>query len=138
MNRSSRKHVWSERGSATIEFAFSSIMFIFLAFATVEYGMIFNEQHAVTALAREGASLASRNLTSNGNMWAMLTLTEGTLGLKDNPGKYAIFLAQVNGSLGPGLDPVCTVTPAGNLSVGVVAPTQAGQCDLPNNLWLFP
>ena len=136
MNGSSGERVWSERGSATVEFAFTSVMFIFLAFGIVEYGMVFSEQHAVTALAREGASLASRNLTTNGNMLAMLTSTEGTLELNGNPQKYAIFLAQINGSLGPGLPPVCTVTAVGTLTgAGIAAPTPGGQCNLPNNLW---
>lgn len=136
MSRSSQHYLWSERGSATIEFAISSIIFIFLAFATVEYGMIYNERLAVTSLAREGASLASRNLTTNGNIMAMLTSTEGTLGLNNNPQKYSIFLAQVNGATALGNNPVCTVTATGTLSHPDISPPDPGaQCDLPNNLY---
>jgi len=136
MNRSSQNYLLSEQGSATIEFAVSSILFIFLAFATIEYGVLYSERHAVTSLAREGASLASRNLTTSGNMMAMLASTEGALGLNGNPAKYSIFLAQINGATALGNDPVCIVTTTGTLShPDISPPTPAGQCDLPNNLY---
>lgn len=138
-SKSRRSLLWSAQGSATIEFAVSSIIFMFLAFATVEYGMLYSERMAVTSLAREGASLASRNLATDGNVLAMLASTEGSLGLKGHPEKYAIFLAQINGSTGLGLDPVCTVTtPVGILSNADVIPLDpATQCDLPNNLYNY-
>jgi len=130
---------WSERGAATLEFAFTSIIFMFLAFATVEYGVMYSEQHAVTALAREGASLASRQLTTNGNMMAMLESTEGVLELNGNPEKYAIYLAQINGALALGSDPVCVVTPSnGTLTdPDISIPNPASQCGLPNNLYNY-
>lgn len=137
MNWSSKNHLWSEQGSATIEFAVSSILFMFLAFATVEYGVLYSQRLAVTQLAREGASLASRNLTTNGNMMAMLESTEGTLGLNGNPGKYAIFLAQINGATAAGNAPVCTVTSSnGTLShPDITVPAPVSNCDLPQNLY---
>jgi len=136
MKRLSRSPLGSERGSATVEFAFSSIIFIFLAFATVEYGMIFNERIAVTQLAREGASLASRNLTNNGNMLALLASTQGALGLQGNPQKYQIFLAQINGATALGNPPVCAVNATGTLAhPDIVAPDPGAQCGLPNNLY---
>ena len=96
-----------------------------------------SQRHAVTTLAREGASLASRNLTTNGNMMAMLESTEGALGLNGNPGKYAIFLAQINGATAVGNSPVCTVTTSnGTLShPDISVPTPASNCDLPQNLY---
>ncbi len=139
MNWSLRNHLWSEQGSATIEFAVSSILFMFLAFATIEYGVLYSERHAVTTLAREGASLASRNLTTNGNMMAMLESTEGALRLNGNPGKYSIFLAQINGATAAGNAPVCTVTTSnGTLShPDISAPDPGAQCDLPGNLYAY-
>ena len=135
MNRSSQ-NLWSERGSASVEFAFSSILFIFLAFAVVEYGSIFSQRMAVTQLAREGASLASRQLTTNGNTLAMLESTDGSLGLRGNPEKYRIFLAQIDGATALGNAPICTVTAVGTLTHGdIVAPDPGAQCALPNNLW---
>jgi len=110
MNRSPRNHIWSEQGSTTVEFAVSAILFMFLAFATVEYGVLYSERHAITSLAREGASLASRQLSTNGNIMAMLESTEGALGLNSHPEKYAIFLAQINGAAAIGNAPVCVVT----------------------------
>ena len=87
MNQSRRSLLWSAEGSDTIEFAASSVFFMFMAFATVEYGVLFSERTAVTSLAREGASLASRNITTNGNIMSMLASTDGTLGLKNHPEK---------------------------------------------------
>lgn len=138
MNQSRRFLLWSAQGSATIEFAVSSLLFMFLAFATVEYGVLFSERNAVTSLAREGASLASRELTTDANIMSLLSSTEGTLALKGHPEKYAIFLAKIVGSTGLGQPPQCTVTPIGTLTdPQISAPTQAGQCDLPNNLWNY-
>jgi hypothetical protein len=136
MNWSSKNHLWSEQGSVTIEFAVSSILFMFLAFATVEYGVLYSQRLGVTQLAREGASLASRNLTTNGNMMAMLQSTEGALGLNGHPEKYSLHLAQINGSVGLGLNPVCTVTSSGTLShADISVPAPASNCDLPQNLY---
>ena len=139
MNRSSNTQLWSERGSATIEFAVSSILFMFLAFATVEYGVLYSERLGVTQLAREGASLASRNLTTNANMMNMLESTEGTLGLNGHPEKYEIFLAQIDGSVGDGLPPTCTVTDSiGTLThADIHSPALDPNCDLPANLYAY-
>ncbi len=127
---------WSERGSATIEFAVSSVIFIFLAFAIVEYGLLFSERMAVTSLAREGASLASRELTTNGNILAMMASTEGALGLRGNPEKYSIHLAQINGATALGNSPQCTVTSTGDLThPDISVPDTGAQCDLPDNLY---
>ncbi len=138
MNQSRRSLLWSAQGSATVEFAVSSLLFMFLAFATVEYGVLFSERNAVTSLAREGASLASRELTTDANILSLMQSTEGTLALKGHPEKYSIFLAKIVGSTGLGQPPQCTVTPIGTLTdPQIQAPTQAGQCDLPNNLWNY-
>ena len=139
MNLSSENHLLSERGTATLEFAFTSILFMFLTFATIEYGVMFSERHAITALAREGASLASRNITTDANMIDLLESTEGTLELNGHPEKYAIFLAQITGSTGPGVAPSCTATPqAGTLTHGNISPlTTANKCGLPDNLYAY-
>ena len=126
----------SDRGSATIEFAFSISLFLFLAFGVVEYGSIFNERNAVTNLAREGASLASRQLTTQANMLDLLESTQGALDLPSKPNQYKIYLAVING--GPNAanpDPTCVVQERGGLANGdVVAPAQP-TCDLPANLY---
>ncbi len=136
MNRSSQ-NLWSERGSATIEFAVTFVVFMFLTFAVVEYGSIFSQRLAVTQLAREGASLASRQLTTNGNTLAMLASTEGALGLKGHPERYQIHLAQINAATALGNAPQCIVTPpVGTLThADITAPDPGAQCDLPNNLY---
>lgn len=135
MNRSSQ-NLWSERGTASIEFAASSVLFMFLAFAVVEYGSIFSQRMAVTQLAREGASLASRQLTTNGNTLAMLASTDGALGLRGNPTKYKIYLAQIDGAISSTSDPQCTLTEVGTLTHGdISAPDTGAKCDLPDNLW---
>lgn len=42
----------NERGTASIELAFSLMIFLFVAFGIVEYGSIINERNALTQLAR--------------------------------------------------------------------------------------
>ena len=128
----------SEDGIAAMEAAFAIVLFIFLGFGVIEFGSMFNERIAVTSLAREGASLASRNLTTNQNMLDLLESTDGALDLPNKPTKYKIFLAQINGgpnALNP--DPTCVVTERGGLTAPEVqAPTQPN-CDLPNNLYNY-
>lgn len=113
---------------------------MFLAFAAVEYGTLYSERMAVTTLAREGASLASRNLANNGNIMAMIDSTQGSLNLPANPGKYEIYLAQINGSTGAGNPPVCVLTQSGVGTLNhpdMTMPDVTGQCDLPNNLYAY-
>lgn len=124
----------NERGAATIELAFSFMIFLFVAFGIVEYGTIINERNALTQLAREGASLASRNLTTSANMMDLLASTENSLHFKNQPSKFHIYLAQITAGDNVNNNPTCAVVDRGGLSSGVQPPAQPS-CDLPANLY---
>ncbi len=123
----------NNRGSTLIELAFSLMLLLFLAFGTIEYGSMIHERNALTQLARESASLASRNLTTDANILDMVRSSERPLDLASQPEKYRIYLAQVTAGDATNPDPTCTVTERGTLTNGVVAPG-APDCELPPTL----
>ncbi len=127
--------VKNERGVAVLEVSIAIMLFLFLAFGIIEYGSIINERNAVTQIAREGASLASRDLTTNANMLDLLESTEGSLNLPSNQDHFKIFLAQIRNT--PGSPPTCQVQERGNLSAGEVhSPDEnAPQCELTDDLF---
>ena len=86
----------NQHGSGAVEAAVSVMLFLFIAFGVIEYGALINERNALTQLAREGASLASRNLTTDQNMLDLLDSTDNALDFKKQPNKYRIFLAQID------------------------------------------
>jgi Flp pilus assembly protein TadG len=109
------------------------MLFLFMAFGIIEFGSILNERNSLTQIAREGASLASRNLTSDQNMLDLLESTDNALDFANNPGKYRIFLAQITAGTAGNPNPTCAITQRGALSNGVQAPS-APNCDLDPNL----
>ena len=121
MRKIIRRNYNNERGSAVVELSFSLILFLFVAFGVVEFGSMLNERNALTQLAREGASLASRNLTTQANMLALLQSTDNALDFSDQS-QYAIFVAQVTAGNSGNPTPVCNVVQQGSLSNGVTAP----------------
>jgi Flp pilus assembly protein TadG len=127
--------VWrNDRGTASIELAFSLMIFLFVAFGIVEYGTIINERNALTQLAREGASLASRNLTTSANMMDLLASTDNALDFANQPSKFHIYLAQITAGDNVNNNPSCSVVDRGGLSNGVQPPALPN-CDLPQNLY---
>ncbi len=125
----------NERGTASIELAFSLMIFLVVAFGIVEYGSIINERNALTQLAREGASLASRNLTTNQNMMDLLGSTDNALDFKNHPSKYHIYLAQITAGTVANNNPSCTVVEQGGFNGAEVSPPALPNCDLPQNLY---
>jgi hypothetical protein len=123
----------NEQGATLIELSISLILFLFMAFGVIEYGSLLNERNAVTQLAREGASLASRGLQADANILDLLEDAENSLKLEDDPTKYRIFLAQITGGDAANNAPTCVVLNRGGLSNDVVAPVPPN-CDLPPTL----
>ena len=123
----------NEQGTALVELSVSIMLFLFMAFGIIEYGSMINERNALTQLAREGASIASRNLTSDQNMLDLLESTDNALKFATNPSKYRIFLAQITAGNSAIPTPTCILTDRGGLTNGVIPPTQP-DCDLPANL----
>lgn len=127
----------NERGTASIELAFSLMVFLFVAFGIVEYGSIINERNALTQLAREGASLASRNLTTSQNMMDLLGSTNNALDFKNQPSKYHIYLAQITAGTVANNTPACTIVEQGGFNGPGVAAPALPNCDLPGNLYNY-
>jgi len=125
----------NERGAAAVELAFSLMIFLFVAFGIVEYGTIINERNALTQLAREGASLASRNLTTSANMMDLLASTDNALDFANQPSKFHIYLAQITAGDNVNNNPSCSVVDRGGLSNSGVQPPALPNCDLPGNLY---
>lgn len=123
----------NDQGSTILELSISLMLFLFMSFGVIEYGSIFNERNSLTQIAREGASLASRNLTSDQNMLDLLESTDNALDFANNPGKYRIFLAKITAGTAGNPAPTCVITQRGGLSNGVQAPS-APSCDLDANL----
>ncbi|MEX0829441.1 MAG: TadE/TadG family type IV pilus assembly protein [Nitrospirales bacterium] len=123
----------NHQGSTILELSISLMLFFLMAFGVIEYGSILNERNSLTQIAREGASLASRNLTSDQNMLDLLESTDNALDFANNPGKYRIFLAQITAGTAGNPTPTCALTQRGGLSNGVQAPA-APNCDLDANL----
>ena len=128
-----------QEGSVSVELVVSLMLFLFIAFGVIEFGAMINERNALTQLAREGASLASRNLTTDENMMDLLESTENTLDFKGHPEKYRIFLAQVKaGKDDMNSEPTCTVVNRGELGgAEVESPADDAQCELPGSLWNY-
>ncbi|MGD9851945.1 MAG: TadE/TadG family type IV pilus assembly protein [Nitrospirales bacterium] len=124
---------YNERGTALLELSISIMLFLFMAFGIIEYGSMINERNALTQLSREGASIASRNLTSNQNMLDLLESTDNALKFGSNPNKYRIFLAQITAGNAANPTPTCALVQRGGLTNGVQAPVPPN-CDLPANL----
>ncbi len=122
----------NERGAAVVELSLSLILFLFIAFAVVEFGSMLNERNALTQVAREGASLASRNLTTQQNMLDLIESTDNALDFSDQS-KFALFVAQITAGNAGNPNPVCNVAQRGTLSNGVIPPAPPN-CDLPANL----
>jgi len=133
MSQHTRQLCRNERGSTILELSISLMLFLFMAFGVIEYGSILNERNALTQVAREGASLASRNLTTNQNTLDMLESTDNALDMSMNPSKYRIFLAQVTAGTAGNPTPTCALTQRGGLNNGVQTPV-APNCDLDANL----
>jgi len=124
----------NERGSTILELAISLMLFLFMSFGIIEYGSIINERNALTQLSREGASLASRNLTGAQNMLDLLESTDNSLEMSMNPSKYRIFLAQITAGTAGNPAPNCALTERGGLSGGGVQAPALPNCDLDANL----
>jgi len=134
MSQHTRQLCHNERGSTILELSISLMLFLFMAFGVIEYGSILNERNSLTQLAREGASLASRNLTSDQNMLDLLESTDNALDMTNDPSKYRIFLAQITAGTAGNPTPTCALTQRGGLASGGVEAPVAPNCDLDANL----
>jgi hypothetical protein len=91
-----RRGPLGESGSALLESAILLPLMLIIIFAIVDFGRLFNARFVITSLAREGGSLASRDIQSPADLINMLQIGASPLDLKTS-GK--IFISKI--SAGP-------------------------------------
>ena len=130
-------NIRSQRGMATIEMAAMVSMLLLMVFVIVDFGGLIQAQAVVTNIAREGGSLASRDLKNGPDLLSLLAASSAQLKFPENPTRYKIYLAKIDAGVDTNNpDPTCTVQEDGQL-VGVegLSPSQHPRCDLPQNLY---
>jgi len=134
----------SQKGVATIEFSFVAIILILVVFGIVEFGSMINAQAVVTNVAREGGSIASRDLLTSqdenneSNLLNLLEASSWPLNFESEPSKFRIFIARVQAGTAGNNNPSCTGTiqQSGQLNGPKVdPPTNGNQCGLTNTFW---
>jgi hypothetical protein len=73
-----------ERGVAAVEMAIILPVMLVTLFALIDFGLLFNARFVITNLAREGASLGSRDIQSAANLIGLLQAGAGPLDLEQS------------------------------------------------------
>lgn len=131
------QNIQSQKGMATIEMAAMASMLLLMVFVIVDFGGLIQAQAVVTNIAREGGSLASRDLKNGPDLLTLLGASSAQLDFPGNPTRFKIYLAKIDAgvdAINPA--PTCTAQESGQL-VGVeqLSPIQHPRCDLPQNLY---
>lgn len=126
-----------EDGLATVEFAMMATVLLTVAWGVIELGSLLQAQAVVTNIAREGGSLASRDLKTGSELFNLLERSSSPLALEQNPQRFKMYLARVEAGISPEVsDPACTVYEHGALtSATVVSPTHHPYCGLTPELY---
>jgi len=82
--QNSRSRYLGQRGIAAVELALILPLMIIMAFVIIDFGRLIQARLVVTNLAREGGSLASRDIQSAGNLIAMLQAGASPLNLSSD------------------------------------------------------
>ena len=134
----------SQKGAATVEFSFVAIILILVVFGIIEFGSVINAQAVVTNVAREGGSIASRELLTSqdennkSNLLNLLEASSWPLNFESEPSKFKIFIARVQAGTAVNNNPSCagTIQQSGQLNGPKVdTPTNGNQCGLTNTFW---
>ena len=130
-----RSILQSNKGVASLEFMMMFMVFTGLAFAVVEFGQRVHERNMITHLAREGASIYSRDLEDANTIVAIINDASDTLDFTGKPENYALFVARATA----GNPPACVATGGdGTLAEPeVVDPTSAADCGLTPELLAY-
>ncbi len=118
----------SNQGVVALEFLMMFLIFSVLAFGVVEFGARIHERNMITHLAREGASLYSRDIDTATAVVAIIKDASYSLDFENKPTDYALFVARATA----GNPPVCVSTGGGGTLAEpeVVAPDTATNCGL--------
>lgn len=134
----------SQKGAATVEFSFVAIILLLVVFGIIEFGSVIHAQAVVTNVAREGGSIASRDLLTSqdednrSNLLNLLEASSWPLNFESEPSQFKIFIARVQAGTAGNNNPSCagTIQQSGQLNGPKVAmPTNGNQCGLTNTFW---
>jgi len=138
----------SQKGVAAVEFSFVAIILILVVFGIIEFGSVIQAQAVVTNVAREGGSIASRDILTSqdddgrSNLLNLLEASSWPLNFADNRLKFKIFIARVQAGTADDNAPSCTgtVQQSGQLNRSeVVTPSDddddGNKCGLTEEFW---
>ena len=133
-----RNLLHSQKGVAAVEFSFVAIILLLVVFGIIEFGSLIQAQAVVTNVAREGGSIASRDILTSQDEKNLLDLLEASswpLNFGANPSKFNIFIARVQAGTAENNAPSCdgTVHPRGELDVA--PPDDGNRCGLTDEFW---
>lgn len=127
------------------EFSFVAIILIFVVFGIIEFGSLIQAQAVVTNVAREGGSIASRDLLTSqddnnkSNLLNLLEASSWPLNFGAYPSKFKIFIARVQAGTAMDNNPSCagTVQASGQLDGSEVAEPsdEENKCELTEEFW---
>lgn len=130
-----RQILQSSQGIVSVEFLWMFMIFIALTFGIVEFGSILHERNIITHLAREGASIYSRDFEDANTIVNMIKDSSQSLDFPSRPDQHALFVARATA----GDPPTCAATGgSGTLSEsGVVDPASLPTCGLTPELLAY-
>ena len=134
----------SQKGVAAVEFSFVAIILLLVVFGIIEFGSLIQAQAVVTNVAREGGSIASRDILTSqdedekSNLLNLLEASSWPLNFGADPSKFKIFIARIQAGTAEDKWPSCagTVQESGQLNGSEVAePTNDPYCGLTLEFW---
>ena len=124
----------SEQGVTIVEFSVTLLIFLVMAFGIVEFGSMIQERNVITHMAREAASLASRDLSQTNEILNLMVASSAPLDFTDTD-RFMIFLATANAETSVNPNITCNVQAQGTLShPDVHSPDVDPNCDLTTDL----
>ncbi len=126
----------SNQGVVAVEFLWMFVVFITLTFGIVEFGSILHERNVITHLAREGASIYSRDYDDAATIVNMIKdATDHDLDFSNHPDQYALFVARATA----GNPPACVSTGGSGtlMEAQVIDPASSADCGLTPELLAY-
>lgn len=121
-----------QKGVVTVEFAMMATVLLTLTWAVIEFGSLLQAQSVVTNIAREGGSLASRDLKTGPELFTLLEQSSSPLAFDQHPKQFRMFLARIKAGISPeSPEPTCFVYEHGALhNPKILSPIDHPHCGL--------
>lgn len=128
-----------QEGIATVEFAMLATVLLTLTWGVIEFGSLLQAQAVVTNIAREGGSLASRDLKTGPELFTLLERSSSPLSFEQHPKQFRMFLARVQAGVSTDApEPTCTVYEHGALhDSSITSPIDRPRCGLTPALYAW-